>query len=235
MAIGAEKPTSKPSANLGTGDPRERPMNMNGPIEEAEKQAAECDDAALIEQCRLGNTAAYGDLVAKYQDRVFNVCWRMCGNRADAEDLTQETFVKALSSIQRFAGRSGFYTWIFRIAVNLAISARRKGKRRMTLSLDAAAADPSGDRASSLAERIASREDPPDRHESDRERHEIVTAALASLDQEQRSIVILRDLEGFGYDEIAEMIDVPIGTVKSRLHRARLALRDKLMPILGTS
>ena len=232
MVIGAEKPTSKPSANLGTDDPRERPMNMNGPIEEAEKQAAECDDAALIEQCRLGNTAAYGDLVAKYQDRVFNVCWRMCGNRADAEDLTQEAFVKALSSIQRFAGRSGFYTWIFRIAVNLALSARRKGKRRMTLSLDAA--DPSGNRASSHAERIASSEVPPDRRAADRERQEIVTAALASLDEQQRSIVILRDLEGFGYDEIAEMIDVPIGTVKSRLHRARLALRDKLMPILGT-
>jgi len=197
------------------------------------------EDAELVEQCRGGDSAAFGRLVVKYQDRVFNTCWRLCGNRADAEDLTQEAFVRALQSIDGFGGRSKFYTWVFRIAVNLAISVRRKKKRAACYSLDQGREGIHGPAGSgngtsaSPANRLATPGGTPQEQASDREREAIVMEALAGLEEEHRAVVILRDLESFGYEEIAEILGVPTGTVKSRLHRARLALREKLAPILG--
>lgn len=198
----------------------------------ASSVAFHLEDAELVAQCRRGENAAFEQLVRRYQDRVFNTCWRICGNRSEAEDLTQEAFVKALLAIDRFDGRSGFFTWIFRIATNLAISERRKSGRRATRSLNVPSRD--GD-AESTGDHVPSDGPGPDEQVCDSERHGLALAALASLDEEQRAIVILRDMESFGYDEIAEILDIPTGTVKSRLHRARLALRDKLAPILGTA
>ncbi len=193
--------------------------------------AIRCEEAELVEQCRRGDREAFGRLVAEHQDRVFNACWRICGNRADAEDLTQEAFVRALQSIDRFGGRSRFYTWVFRIAMNLAISAQRKRKRSPCYSLDQ---DPSGgppDGSGTLAGRLPSADAPPDRQAGDREQEALVLKALAGLEEDQRVVVILRDLESFGYEDIAEIQDIPPGTVKLRLHRGRLALREKLRPL----
>jgi len=157
----------------------------------------------------------------------------MCGNRADAEDLTQEAFVKALMSIGRFDGRSRFYTWLFRIAVNLTISALRKKKRRPTQSLDAGGSKRDGeDSGPRLVDGLASNEDRPEERVMDRETQGIVLEALGSLEEEYRCVITLRDLESFSYEEIADILEVPTGTIKSRLHRARLALRRKLGPIL---
>lgn len=196
--------------------------------------AIRCEEAELVERCRRGDREAFGRLVAEHQDRVFNACWRLCGNRADAEDLTQEAFVRALQSIDRFGGRSRFYTWVFRIAMNLAISAQRRRKRAPCYSLDQ---DPGGeppDGSGTRAARLPAADAPPDRQAGDREQEAMVLRALAGLEEDQRVVVILRDLESFGYEEIAEILDIPPGTVKSRLHRARLALREKLMPVLGS-
>lgn len=191
------------------------------------------EDVDLIERCKLGQPAAYGELVRKYQDRVFNVCWRMCGNRADAEDLAQEAFLKALKSIDRFDGRSAFYTWLFRIAVNVVISEQRKKSRRRTVSLDAAGRHRDGEPAGSwAAQRLVSSEDDPDRGLLREEQRELVAGALGALEEDHRCVVVLRDLESLDYDQIADILNLPIGTVKSRLHRARLALREKLSPLL---
>jgi RNA polymerase sigma-70 factor (ECF subfamily) len=190
------------------------------------------DDAGLVEQSRQGDIGAFERLVVKYQDRVFNTCRRMCGNRSDAEDLAQETFVRAFKSLGTFAGRSKFSTWLFRIAVNLAISSRRN-RRRATHSLDG---DPARDNdgTASAARWPASPTTTPADEALEREQQRLTLQALADLDEESRSVVILRDLEEFGYDEIAEIMQVPVGTVKSRLHRARMALRERLPGVLGT-
>lgn len=191
------------------------------------------DIPSLVDRCRTGDGAAFRELVVHYQDRVLNICWRVCGNRSEAEDLTQETFVKAFTSLDLFDGRAAFYTWLFRIAVNTSISARRKASRRPTVSLDGAVNTDHGSRPTSAGERLAADEAGPSEAAHSAETREAVRIALAALDKQQRAVVVLRDMESLSYEEIAEILQVPAGTVKSRLHRARLALRDHLSPILG--
>ncbi len=233
MTRGSENNAPDAAQPAGTLLGGERLKTSDGLPEEASIAAVALDEADLIERCRHGDTTAYGRLVREYQDRVFNVCWRMCGNRADAEDLTQEAFVKALMSIGRFDGRSRFYTWLFRIAVNLTISALRKKKRRPTQSLDAGGSKRDGeDSGPRLVDGLASNDDRPEERVMDRETQGIVLEALGSLEEEYRCVITLRDLESFSYEEIADILEVPTGTIKSRLHRARLALRRKLGPIL---
>jgi RNA polymerase sigma-70 factor, ECF subfamily len=190
------------------------------------------EDAELVELSRQGDVAAFGRLVLKYQDRVFNTCWRMCGDRTEAEDLSQEAFVRAFQSIGGFGGRARFSTWVFRIAVNLVLSARRKKKGKATYSLDAGSDRGDRDVPSSPMVRLVSDEPTPERQAVDREQERIVLDALAAMDEESRSVIVLRDVESFGYEEIAEILGIPAGTVKSRLHRARMALRDRLSGII---
>lgn len=194
------------------------------------------EDVALVEQTQQGDMAAFARLVTKYQDRVFNTCWRLCGSVEDARDLAQDAFLKALEAIDAFRGRAGFYTWLFRIAVNVSLSHRRKMRHAVRLSLH----DEDGSRviesqASGLLRRGAAVHDrDPAKEVEARESHRIVLRALDELDEEHRVVLVLRDVEGFDYQEIAEILDVAGGTVKSRLHRARMALRERLEPILGT-
>lgn len=189
-------------------------------------------EAELIALVRAGDTAAYSELVRTYQDRVYGLCLRMCRNASDAEDLAQEAFVRAYHSLAKFDGRARFYTWLFRIAVNVTISERRRAARKpLKLATDLARSD--GSDASTVGG-LRQAEDAGPRAEEyamRKEQTEIVLAALAELDEEQRCIVTLRDMQSLGYDEIAEVMDIPIGTVKSRLHRARLALRRRLSPL----
>lgn len=206
---------------------------MRAPPDTPDRSLTASEETELLDRCRSGELAAYDGLVLAFQDRVFNLCWRMCGSRTDAEDFTQDAFVKAFESLGRFDGRARFYTWLFRIAVNLVISARRRHTPFAVVSIDAAYADAEGGVASPLSDRLDSGETEPADQAAEHERHALVLAALASLDEEQRCIVTLRDIESLGYGEIADILNVPVGTVKSRLHRARLALRQKLMPLLG--
>lgn len=195
--------------------------------------AIQFEDALLVEQCQHGDMAAFGQFVAKYQDKVYNTCWRISGNREDAADLTQEAFCRALESIAKFQGKSGFYTWVFRIAVNLAIEHRRKEQRTVNLIADEDDPMPGEHQAVNLMRRTG-RAEPrgPSAEVQNREAIELVAKALDELDDEYRTAVVLRDIEGFDYGEIAEMLDVPTGTVKSRLHRGRMALRDRLQGLL---
>lgn len=196
--------------------------------------SSQVDEAALLARCRAGEARAFGALVRAYQDRVLNVCWRMCGRREDAEDLAQEVFVRAFQQLHRFEGQARFYTWVYRIAVNLTLSARRRPSILRHSSLDARAeglgANHDGD---GLRRSVASSDREPVDAAAAKESREIVAAALERLEPDHRAVVVLRDLEGLDYDEIAEILDVPQGTVKSRLHRGRAALRDLLAGRLG--
>ncbi len=185
-----------------------------------------------MRQVKGGRSEAYGELVRKYQDRVFNTCWRICGNLEDARDLTQEAFLKAFENLADFRERSGFYTWIFRVAVNLALSDRRKAARRRTVSLDADSGAV-GTQAEALAKQAGhSSYDDPARSASESELHGCVARALQALDDDHRAVIVLRDLEGLDYRKIANILEIRLGTVKSRLHRARMAVYQTIEPAL---
>jgi len=180
------------------------------------------DDASLIAATRAGDTAAFGRLVALYQDRLFNSLVRVLGSAEDAADIVQDAFVQAYTKLDSFRGSSSFYTWLYRIAFNLAMSHARRGHK--TASLDgrkSLSGDEPMDGAPTAEAGVL-----------EQERAELVHAALAELTLDYRQILVLREIDGCRYDEIAEILDLPVGTVRSRLFRARLQMRDLLAPRL---
>jgi RNA polymerase sigma-70 factor (ECF subfamily) len=184
------------------------------------------DDRLIITEVLKGHAEAFGELVHRYQDRLYNLALRVVGNPDDAADVVQETFLSAYQSLKSFKGDSEIYTWLYRIAFNASITARRK--KRSVVSLDATRRQ--GDSDLNL--------DPIDtsvdvRPEAALERSEdeiAVATAMAKLSEEHRTVLTLKDIEGLKYEEIAEIIGTAIGTVRSRLHRARLELRSLLDP-----
>lgn len=191
------------------------------------------DDAAMVERFRRGDMQAFGALVTKYQDRIFTMVLRMCPNRAEAEELAQESFLRAMERIDQFRGNSQFYTWLFRIAANLTLSHRRRGGRLKFRSMDLLD-ESGGSQAASLAEEAAGRRGVrPDEAAMAAETQHRVLAAMDELDDESRIVLVLRDIEEMDYGQIAQVLDLPGGTVKSRLHRARCALKDKLTDLVG--
>jgi RNA polymerase sigma-70 factor (ECF subfamily) len=227
------KTSYKRARDLGTHTVDGRPSVRKQQTPRRAVRPVPLEDAELIEKVRNGNAEAFGQLVRKYQDRVFNTCWRICGHLEDARDLTQDAFLKAYEQLPGFRQQSGFYTWIFRVAVNLALSHRRDAKRRRTVSLDDAQSM-AGTQAEGLAKRIgrASANDPA-QAVSRAELQGYVTRALQALDDDHRAVVVLRDIEGFDYQEISEILGIPSGTVKSRLHRARRAICESVRPALA--
>lgn len=178
------------------------------------------DDAPLIAASLAGDTAAFGRLVGLYQDRLYNSLLRVVGSSEDARDLVQDAFVQAFLKLETFRGSSAFYTWLYRIAFNLAMSHARK-QRKLT-SLD-------GVKACCGSEPVDG-QPAPEAAALRREQIDLVHAALAELSVEYRQILVLREMEGCRYDEIAKILELPVGTVRSRLFRARLQLRDQLAP-----
>lgn len=192
-------------------------------------------DADLLRKARAGDRFAFGQIVRLYQDRLFNAVLRIVGDREEAQELTQETFTRALEKLDTFRGESSAYTWLFRIGMNLAISQLRRVKRRRTFSLDSTGgSSPAGrgnaDQASALVDRMEQqRVESPEAAAETRERAEQVLAALGRLDAEYRAVLVMRDIEGFDYQQMADLLSLPLGTLKSRLFRARVALRDELV------
>jgi RNA polymerase sigma-70 factor (ECF subfamily) len=178
------------------------------------------DDAPLIAATLAGDTAAFGRLVGLYQDRLYNSLVRVVGD--DAADIVQDAFVQAYVKLNTFRGSSAFYTWLYRIAFNLAMSHARR--ERKTASLE-------GMKESWGCEPVDGQPTPETTVER-REEVEMVHVALDELSTEYRMILVLREIEGCRYDQIAEILELPVGTVRSRLFRARLALRDQLAPRL---
>ena len=185
-------------------------------------ESAVSDDAQLIEETLAGKPAAFGRLVQRYQDRLFNTVVHVMGSADDALDVVQDAFVQAFLKLDTFRHSSAFYTWLYRIAFNVAASHRRK--RKPAMSVEQA-------RESSRLEPIDTQPGPDDQVQRD-ERCRQVREAIAGLSEEYRSVVILREIDGCCYESIADILDLPIGTVRSRLHRARLQLREELKEVL---
>jgi RNA polymerase sigma-70 factor (ECF subfamily) len=187
----------------------------------------------LVRQSQSGDTVATERLILKYQNRIYNVILKMCGNSDDAAELTQETFVKVIEGIDKFKGRSSFYTWLFRIAVNLTLNHCQRNARRMMRSLDAEEQDPDGTARQTLKDFLSDdgAADPAAVAQS-RELCAAAKKSLLQLDEPQRAVVVLRDIEGMSYAEIADVLNVELGTVRSRLSRARSRLREILEAML---
>jgi len=154
---------------------------------------------------------------------------KICANAADAAELTQETFVKIIENTDKFEGRSGFYTWAFRIAVNLTLNYCQRSNRLGFSSLDADDSRANYEARRSLKEYLTDESSPdPSKAVENNELYQIVLGALMKLDEGQRAVVVLRDIEGMNYSQISKVLDVELGTVKSRLSRARSNLREIL-------
>ncbi len=183
------------------------------------------DDLGLVSACRAGELEAFGALVHRYQDRLYPTLFRLTGCAEDARDLLQDTFLRAFEKLDRFHGDSSFYTWIYRIAVNLTLSdrRRRKASHRRCAPLDVPGGEPADDSPNS----------DPSRPIEQAERDVLIQKALDTLQGDHRAVVVLKDLEGMSYEEIAEVLHIPVGTVRSRLHRARNELRERLRGVLA--
>jgi len=184
-------------------------------------------DHELIGQVLAGDGAAFGEIVERHENRLYNTVYRLVGSAEDARDLLQDTFVKAYENLEHFRGGSSLYTWLFRIAVNTSLSHRRRRKWVQMSAPAGDADDPNPGNA--VADTAAA--DPADPLIT-AETEALVQEAINDLDDEHRTVVVLRDIQHCDYHEIAEILEVPPGTVKSRLHRARMMLRDKLEPLL---
>ena len=197
----------------------------NGPIS--------VDDAVLVRQCRRGDSAAMERLVLKYQNRIYNIVLRICANPDDAAELTQETFVKIIENLNTFEGRSSFYTWAFRIAVNLTLNYCQRNAKLVLRSLDAEEEQHDRQARQVLKEFLSDESSPdPAATAQNKELYEVALKALTKLDDAQRTVIVLRDIEGMSYTRIAEVLDVELGTVRSRLSRARSKLRQILEAVL---
>ena len=201
-----------------------------GPIGTAPGPGGADPDGALIDRARGGDPAAFDALVLRHQDRVYAVCLRMCGHAESARDAAQDAFVKAWKALPRFEGRAQFGTWVYRIAINVSLSMRRADKvrpDRRAVGIDATPGEGDGAEGGRVAEPASTGPAPGHAIERD-EARAAVAAAIADLEDEFRSAVVLRDIDGRSYEEIAEILQVPVGTGRSRIHRGRETLRRTL-------
>lgn len=190
----------------------------------ADKESERATERALIARCKNGEVGAFDELFKRYEKRVFNCAYHISGNYNDACDISQEAFIRVFNSIQTFRGDANFLTWIYRIVTNVYLDERKKSKAHRQTSLD---------EFIELEENSVSRQIVDDRPVpaeivETKERAAVVREAIASLPEYQRAIVTLYHVDNLSYDEIADILRLPIGTVKSRLNRARLALAEIL-------
>ena len=184
-------------------------------------------EAQFIERLKRGEASAFEQLVAERSGEIFGLLFRLTENSEEARDLTQETFLRAFQSIDRFRGEADLRTWIYRIAINQARNRWRWWRRRRrdtTISLDA----PQGDSTQTLMATLAESGNNPEQQTLAHEREVVLRSALQRVGRAYRETVILRDIEGFTYEEIADTLGINVGTVKSRLARGRQELRQKL-------
>jgi len=176
------------------------------------------EDHRLIAECLEGRTAAYGELVRRYQDRLYNTIYRLLDNAEDAQDVLQEAFLNAYVSLDKFKGDAQFFTWLYRIAFNAAISLRRKRQSQLSVRM--------GRRLEGHAEPLDVSDASRPEHGIEREEEEKrIQEGLNRLSPDHRIVLILKDIEGQKYSQMAEILGVPVGTIRSRLHRARMELR----------
>jgi RNA polymerase sigma-70 factor (ECF subfamily) len=188
-------------------------------------------DQLLVERVQRGDKKAFELLVSKYQRKLLRLVSRLVHDQAEAEDVVQEAFIKAYRAMANFRGDSAFYTWLYRIGINTAKNYLVTQGRRAPTSTDADIEE-----AETFVDADGLRDiNTPESLLATKQIAATVNSAMASLPEELRNAITLRELEGLSYDEIAEVMSCPIGTVRSRIFRAREAIADKLRPLIGTS
>ena len=190
-------------------------------------------DAPLVERVKRGDVRAFEMLVVKYQRRIERLIGRMVRDVDLVEDIAQETFIRAYRAMAQFRGESAFYTWLYRIAVNTAKKALMELKRDPTIS-ESALASRDDDDETSRAENELSDGETPDAILASKEIAAAVNAAIEALSDDLRQAITLREIEGLSYEEIAGIMNCPIGTVRSRIFRARESIATRLRPLLDT-
>jgi RNA polymerase sigma-70 factor (ECF subfamily) len=185
-------------------------------------------DDELVARLKQGDRTAYGELFETHSSLVFNVCHRILGNRADADDVTQDVFLHAYDALPRFRGEARLSTWLYRIAVHLSLNRQRRRKRERWLALEFLE-EPENELPS---RDIVSSDDTPDIIAEKQETKQIMQAAINALPEQQRVALILHRYEGLPYEEIAEVMQTSVASVESRLHRAKRNLARKLVPLL---
>lgn len=185
----------------------------------------EHDETILIARSQNGDTKAFGELVAIYEKPVYSIAYRFMGNPDDASDLAQEAFVRAFRAIARFRGDASFKTWIYHIVANACRDELRKRKRQPVVSLDIPITTNDGEITREQADWTLA----PERIYESKELQETIQQLLNELIPEYKQVLILRELQGFSYEEIAGILECSLGTVKSRINRARKALRHLVM------
>jgi RNA polymerase sigma-70 factor (ECF subfamily) len=186
-------------------------------------------DLEVVKRVQAGDVAAFDTLIRKYRERLYGVVYNLTSNREDAADLTQEAFIKAFQSIQRFSGQSSFFTWLYRIAVNSTITHLRKTRLRAFFSLETIDSEEpvARDILAALTDKTGG-----DRDTYVRELQEKLNDAMQKLSIKHRTVVTLFEIDGLSHQEIAEVMDCSVGTVRSRLHYAKQLLQAELQPYL---
>ena len=190
-------------------------------------EAGNSDEGALIRRARDGDSAAMNDLVEGHYKQAYNLAYHLSGNYDEASDIAQEAFIRVFHSLTHFRGDANFSTWLYRIVTNVFLDERKKQKVRSHSSLE---------EYLELEDNTVTRqiEDPspgPEQLVEQGERNSVVGEAVRSLPEIQRAMIAMYHFQSLSYEEIAEILNLPIGTVKSRLNRARLALKNKLEPV----
>ena len=200
------------------GDAVETPAGVGKPVD------------LLVEAFRQGKPGAFDAIVRAHQDRVYSFCARMLSDRDEALDAAQDVFLSAWRNLGSFRGEATLSTWLLRIAANRCLNRIRQ--RKSTAGREAPWPETGADGDGPEFQPAAAEGQNPDRVAENREMGAILANALGRIDPDSRWLVLLSDVEGFSYEELAAMADVPVGTVKSRLHRARMALRRMLAPVM---
>ncbi len=191
------------------------------------KQNHKIDDLSLVISCQNGDLGALDALLMKYQDRVYNIIYKICLNPDDAAELTQDTFVKVIEKISDFKLRSTFYTWLYRIAVNLTLNFVKRRANIGFKSIDEILKSCGDDSVKTLKSYLDDGGDSdPAQIASQNETRELIYAALNRLEQQHKVVILLREIEALSYSDISEILNIEIGTVKSRIFRARENLRE---------
>lgn len=228
-------PDAVPPPLEGQGAPDDLALGSEGQVAEVPVRTQPDVDAALVERVQRGDQRAFEMLVVKYQRRIERLIGRMVRDVDLVEDIAQETFIRAYRALPSFRGESAFYTWLYRIAVNTAKKAMI-GLQRDPVITESAAGGGGGDDddGASRVENELTDGETPESLLASRQVAETVHLAMAELSEDLRQAITLREIEGLSYDEIAEMMNCPIGTVRSRIFRAREAIATRLRPLLDT-
>lgn len=192
------------------------------------------EEAAVIEQLKAGSEEAFAWLISRYQQPLYSLIYRVLPNPGDAADITQEVFVKIFRGIARFHGEASLRTWIYRIALHEALNQKRWWSRhqRQEVTIESESNGQDEDPVPGLRESLVDPRESPFETAAHREVAAQVEAALREVPEPFRTVVVLRDIEGFGYEEIAEILNANLGTVKSRLMRGRAHLKSRLAPYM---